>query len=345
MDTPFIRLVQMAEMYKVEHDYLFERLLWKLSTSKTLILLAERNFSLQEYVSELGFQLTEKNRDIHICHLDLKTAQNPSEFLNQFVASLSHRFPEATSKLKIDSDSIDALKLPAIIARRKRIRVAVFINNCQLLYRFKGRSSFLRTLRRNLKNQKSCIFCLYGHNNANIRELVNYPGPLNGLGQLYQLKHNPRNHGSVIIRKLFHDHEKHIGYTTSVRMSSLVNNQPFYLKLLAWHALIRTQHTCTNEIVEDAMNDLIKHYDYHFRKVEESLTKKQLSYLVALLEGNQKLYSRAIRDKYQLGSTGNVARIKTSLTNRGILDTGIMDGFFIDPLFSEWLRRRCSMNW
>jgi hypothetical protein len=345
MDTQFVRLVQLAEVYKVEHDWLFERLISKLNANKTLILLADRSFALMEYVSELGFQLTEKNPDIQICYMDLKPVKSPSSFLNQFVASLSSRFPEATSKFEIDSDSIDSLKVPTIIARRQRIRVAVFIKNCQNLYRFKGRSSFLRTLRVSLKNQKNCIFCLYGYNNANIREMIVYPGPLNGVGQMFQLKNNQTNHRSVSVRKLFHDHEKQIGYSTSVRMSYLVNNQPYYLKLLAWHALIRTQHTCTKEIVEDAMNDLIQHYDYHFRKVEESLTKKQLSFLIALLEGNQKLYSSAIRDKYQLGSTSNVARIKSSLIKKGILDSGIFDGLFIDPLFREWFRRRCSMNW
>jgi hypothetical protein len=47
----------------------------------------------------------------------------------------------------------------------------------------------------------------------------------------------------------------------------------------------------------------------------------------------------AVREKYQLGSTSNVARIKLSLERKEIIDTGNMDTVFTDPIFREWLRR------
>ncbi len=120
----------------------------------------------------------------------------------------------------------------------------------------------------------------------------------------------------------------------------MVDNHPFYLKLLVWHAVIRTRHTCTLAIIENALNDLIHHFDYHFYKIVESLTPKQLSFLKALSEGNQKLYSKATRNEYQLGSTSNIVRIKQSLEKKEIIGTGNRDSIFIDPIFREWLRRR-----
>ena len=60
----------------------------------------------------------------------------------------------------------------------------------------------------------------------------------------------------------------------------------------------------------------------------------------ALIEGNQKLYSKATRNEYQLGSTSNIVRLKQSLEKREIIGTGSMDIIFIDPIFREWLRRR-----
>ena len=123
-------------------------------------------------------------------------------------------------------------------------------------------------------------------------------------------------------------------------MSYVVDNHPFYLKLLVWHALIRTRNNCTKAIVKEALNDLIHHFDYHFYKIAESLTPKQLSFLKALIEGNQKLYSKAMLNEYQLGSTSNIARIKLSLEKKEIIGTGNRDSIFIDPIFREWLRRR-----
>ena len=340
MTTPLFNLHQMAEVYNVEQDWLFEKLLGKLNMHRHLILVAEKGWGIQEYVRELGFQLVEKHPDIHICYMDMKPVYNPTSFLELFTAALSHRFPEVTFCKEADHSSIDTLGLPALIAKRKKIRVAVFLTNAHLLHRFRDPVSFLRMLRLNLKNQKNCIFCLYGNNSQSFRELVHYPGPLSGLGQLIQLNHDPTNHRSASIRKLFHDHEKNIGYSTSVHMSFLVDNHPFYLKLLAWHALIRTRHTCTLDIVENAMKDLIHHFDYHFHKIEESLTIKQLSFLKALLAGNQKLYSKATREEYQLGSTGNIARIKLSLEKKEIINTGNRENVFTDPIFREWLRMR-----
>jgi len=339
MTKPFCSLEQLDAIYKIEQDWLFEKLLRELNAQRHLILSAIQGWGIKEYVSELGFQLAEKNPDIHICYMDIKPANSPSTFLEIFTAALSHRFPKVFSHMEIEISSTDTLKLPALIAEREKIRVAVFLANSHMFHRFKDPIPFLRTLKLTLRNQKNCIFCLYGNDNPHFRDLVHYPGPLSGFGQLVELKHNPLNYRSSAIRKLFHDHEKSIGYTTSIQMSCVVDNHPFYLKLLAWHALIRTRHTCTKTIIEKALNDLILHFDFGFSKIVEVLTSKQLNFLKALLEGNNKLYSKATREKFQLGTTSNIARIKISLEKKEIIYTWNRNTVFIDPIFREWLRR------
>jgi hypothetical protein len=340
MTTSYFTLEQMDSIYKVERDWLFEKLLGKLNSHRHLILAAAQDWGLREYVRELGFHLAEKHPDIHICYMDLKSVHSVNSFLELLMATLSHKFPEVTSRMDIDSSSIYTLELPTLIAQRKKVRIALFLANFHLFHRIRDPFPFLRTLKLKLKNQKNCIFCLYGNNNPYFRDLVHYPGPLSGFGQLIELEHNPLNHRSASIRKFFHDHDKNIGYNTSVQMSFMVDNHPFYLKLLAWHALIRTRFTCTFATIENAMNDLIHHFDYHFYMIVESLTPKQLHFLRAVIEGNQKLYSNATRNKYQLGSTGHIARIKQSLEKREIISTEGSDVIFNDPIFRVWLRRR-----
>jgi hypothetical protein len=92
--------------------------------------------------------------------------------------------------------------------------------------------------------------------------------------------------------------------------------------------------------VDQALNDLILHFEHHFRKTAESLTPKQLSFLKALVEERPKLCSEATLEAYQLGSSSNVARIKQSLENKEIIDIGSYDSIFVDPVFREWLRIR-----
>lgn len=330
----------MDEMYKPEQDWLFEKLLWKLESRNHLLLIADQGWGIQEYVNELRFQLGEKNPDTHTCFVDIRPIHSSDSFLELFVSSLINQFPEETSCMEIDKCSMNLLRLPEVIAKRHKIRIAVFLANAHLFHRFKDSASFLWTLKTKIRNQKNCVFCLYGNNSSYFRNLIHSSGPLSGLGQLFELKHNPVKHRSASIRKLFYDYKKRIGYNTSVQMSYVVDNNPFYLKLLAWHALLLTKNTCTPAILETSLNNLIQHFDHRFNMITESLTLKQLNFLKALVEGNRKLYSKGTRDQYQLGSTSNIARIKASLGKKEMILKGRVEIVFTDPIFREWLRRR-----
>ena len=72
----------------------------------------------------------------------------------------------------------------------------------------------------------------------------------------------------------------------------------------------------------------------------EGLTEKQIRFLKALVEGNQRLYSEAARERYHLGSSGNITRLKSSLENRLIIKCNRVEIVFTDPIFREWLQRR-----
>jgi hypothetical protein len=187
MTTSLITLQQMDTMYKVEQDWLFEKLLGKLNSHRHLILASKQDWGLQEYVKELGFQLAEKHPDIHICYMDIKPAHSSGSFLEMFMATLYHRFPEAMPHMDPDSNNMEILELPTLIAQRKKIRIALFLGNSHLFHRFRDPFPFLRMIKLKLKTQKNCIFCLYGNNNPDFRDLVHYPGPLSGLGQFIAL--------------------------------------------------------------------------------------------------------------------------------------------------------------
>lgn len=340
MTTPILSLEQLDSICKIEPDWLFERLLLKLNSQRHLFLTADQGWGIMEFANELGFQLAEKNPEIHTCYIDIRPAHSSVSFLELFFSALLHRFPDETSRLEIDKSSMDTLRLPELIAKRKKIKIAVFLANYHLFHRFKDTIPFFRTMRLYLKNQKNCVYCFYGDNTPFLRDLIRNPGPLSGLGQLYELRHKRENHRSASIRKLFHDNKKRIGHTTSVQMSYAVDNHPYYLKLLAWHALILTRDTCTTAVVEKSLTNLILHFENRYYKIVESLTPKQLNFLKALAGGNQKLYSRCIRDEHELGSSSNVVRIKTSLEKKEIIRIGRLETVFTDPIFREWLRRR-----
>jgi hypothetical protein len=340
MTHPFLPFGQMDDLHTFEQDWLFEKFITKLNSHKHLLLIAEQKWGIREYVKELGFQLEEKHRDIQICYIDVGLAQTSASFLNLFHTTLLQEFQGLESPEAVHSAGSASLRMPSVIARENGVRVGVFLSNIHLFHLYKDADSFLRELRHHFKKQDKCIFCLYGHDTAYLRGLVHAPGPLSGLGQLFELRHDPSKHRSAGIRKLFHDQNKRIGYPVSIHMSYIVDNHPCYLKLLSWHTLIRTRNLCTIKTVDEAMYDLLLHFEQHFLRIVESLTPRQLSFLKATIEVRFKLCSEAILGAYQLGTSSNVARIKKSLVNKGIIDTGRHDTDFVDPVFREWLKIR-----
>ena len=168
-------------MFETRRDWLFEKVLEKLSANKSLVFTASAGWGTKEYVNELGFQLAERNTDIQTCYIDVNPAYSSSNFLELFAIALSHRFGEEIQKSK----------------------------------------------------EKYRVFCFNPH---------------------------------VIC----------------------CGQSSFFLKLVTWHALIRTVSPCTKNIAEKAMDDLMLHYNNYCQKITENLTPKQLSYLKALIKGNLK---------------------------------------------------------
>jgi hypothetical protein len=68
----------------------------------------------------------------------------------------------------------------------------------------------------------------------------------------------------------------------------------------------------------------------------DNLTNKQINFLKALAEGVTKFSVKETLRTYDLGTQGNISRIKSSLENSEIIDLWGDKIEFFDPLFSLW---------
>lgn len=340
MNTHFFPFGQMISMYRVGHGWLFERLIGKLSSNRHTVLLAEEGWGEMEFVSELGFQLREKFPDIHCCYIDCRQVYSRDSFLELFARSLRNRFQEVSIREDLDLMSMDAFEIPLIIAKRKKIRLAIFITSCHLLQRIPERVPLLRTLRKALLKQKNCTCCFFGKKTPEMIQLVQPPGPLFRFGQYYVIGEKQLVDPSTTIRKVFHDQQKEIDHALSVHIRQSVDNHPFYVTLLTWQTLIRTGRVCTREDVQSALKDILLHYDHQFNLIVERLTDRQLNLLKAIVEGNQMLFSENIREKYQQGSSGSVSRTISCLKGKELIEQRYREYVIVDPIFKVWLRQQ-----
>jgi len=70
------------------------------------------------------------------------------------------------------------------------------------------------------------------------------------------------------------------------------------------------------------------------------LTAKQLGLLRAVLAGEAELTAAATIQRYRLGTSANVARMKAALAARELIDVTGSQVEVLDPVFAHWLRTR-----
>jgi len=94
----------------------------------------------------------------------------------------------------------------------------------------------------------------------------------------------------------------------------------------------------TTSIVEDAFKGIVNQLSLLFVNTTESLTTTQLNFLKAILSGEKQLSSQSTLQKYKLGTSANITRLKHSHLSREIIDISADQIDFQDPLYKNWLK-------
>lgn len=119
---------------------------------------------------------------------------------------------------------------------------------------------------------------------------------------------------------------------------NLVEGDPWYTQHLASICFDLTRGYLNDKIVEQAIWCLINLHDFQFHSVTYNLSRHQLRFLKAVLEGVTKFSSADILDKYNLNSSANVTRVRDALMKKEIITfPEKKEAVFMDPLLKLWL--------
>ena len=97
---------------------------------------------------------------------------------------------------------------------------------------------------------------------------------------------------------------------------------------------------CCEDIINDAHEGLIDQLSLLFQSKTEELTIIQINFLSALLEGVNQFSSKETLEEYNLGTSGNVVKLKKTLVNKEIIDIRNNEFFLLDPIYKSWLKTR-----
>lgn len=265
------------------------------------------------------------------------------KYLSRFIPKISfspddlHEFTLSFDWDEVKKDPVDILNLPEKIGSSGN-RQVVCIDEFQNISSFTDTEYFQKVLRANWQQHQFTSYCLYGSKRHMMMEVFTSSSkPFYQFGDILFLEKIRLNDWQPFIQQSFKRTGKKINKKNSLLIAKKTECHPYYTQQLAQQCWFRTADECTEEIIEEAHVNLIGQLSLIFQNITDTLPATQINFLKALLNNEQEISSKKNLQKYKLGTSANVVRIKEALLHKDIIDIRLDKIEFIDPLYKSWL--------
>ena len=236
----------------------------------------------------------------------------------------------------------EILQLPELIAQEQGIHIVVCIDEFQQIGELTDSITIQKRLRGIWQHQRNVSYCLFGSKKHLMNNLFqNRRMPFYQFGEMMYLDKIPTDDWVPFIQSRFCSQGKNISSELAERICNTVENHSSYVQQLAWNVLAETDGEATEQNLQDGIEALMAQCTGLFMQQMQGLTSYQLNFIRALCDGYSKDFaSKSVIEEYNLGSKSNVARIKSALTEREIIEVN-QDGIYLeDPVFRLWFKRK-----
>ncbi len=224
------------------------------------------------------------------------------------------------------------------IARSKNIKLIICIDEFQNISGFEQPVEFQKKLRSHWQKHQNVGYCLFGSKRHMLLDVFSSQSmPFYNFGQLLFLSKITEEHWIPFIIERFLETGKNISEEPAKMICIYAENHSFYVQQLAHLAWLNTDTTCKNEQVTDAYENLLLQLSFLYQSITDGLSNTQISFLEAVLKGEEKFSSKEIIKAYNLGTSANVTRIKQALTGKEIIESVGNKIEFLDPMYKSWL--------
>ncbi len=235
----------------------------------------------------------------------------------------------------------EILNLPQKIAKEKDIRIVVCLDEFQQVAEFDNALYFQRKLRSAWQLHQDITYCLYGSKKHLMTKLFSKQSmPFYKFGDVIYLQKISTDDWVTFIRHRFEVTGKQISTGLAKEVAVTVENHSSYVQQLAWLLWVQTDKEATEAGFESAYTDLLNQNSMLYFKYVDGLTTYQLNFLYAVSDGVTSEFTRKENlERYQLGTSANIRRLKTSLENKELIDISGKTVSFNDPVFKLWFRK------
>ncbi|MEK7719411.1 MAG: ATPase [Bacteroidota bacterium] len=370
MDTPFIFGKIASSFNFTDRDKETALLISNFTSLINTIVISPRRWGKSSLVSKAAGLAIAENNKLKICQIDLFNIRSEEDFytiLAQCVLKeTSSKWEEAIDSSKkflsrfipkitfsgdaqnevsfgfdwneIKSNPDDILDLAEKIATEKGFRMVICVDEFQNIAEFNDPVFFQKKLRSHWQKHQNVAYCLYGSKRHLLLDVfTNGSMPFYKFGTILFLEKIDTKSWIDFITERFEATGKSISGELAGLISSLAENHPYYVQQLAQQAWLRTEDSCSAEIIHAAHQSLVDQLSLLFDTITQGLTTLQLNFLKACINGEKSMNSASTLEKYGLGSSANVTRCRKSLVEKDVLDITPGKTDFQDPIYKYWL--------
>lgn len=273
--------------------------------------------------------------------------ENARSFLSRFGLSINASpdpLSETSLRLHISPQERsfeDLLQLPERIAQRKDIRVVMCIDEFQQIGEYADTAQFQTELRSVWQHHERVSYCLFGSRKHMMEALFDDTSkPFYKFGDIIYLQRIPVEYWVKYITAKFQKEGKSVTSRQAAWIVKQVDGNSSYVQQLSWYVFQRTTDSVSNEILREALDELVDQCTDVFEAKTDSLTAYQMSFLRALADGyTTGLSANQTIQAYHLGSSSNVAIIKKSLLDKDLITIENKETRLSDPIMGLWLKR------
>lgn len=350
-----------------------ELLLQNFNNLINTIIISPRRWGKTSLVNKVVQVLQQENKQASVCQVDIFNCRTEEEFYKAYAnavlkanTNVWEDFIAATKKylarfvpivslsdngqsyefsfgldFKDTQFSYDEiLDLPETIAKEKGKKCIVCIDEFQNINEYEDNLGFQRKLRSHWQKHSSVCYCLYGSKRHMLLDIFNnYSMPFYKFGDILFLQKIKRDEWVNFIAKRFTDTGKEISDEQCGKIADLMKNHPYYTQQLSQQTWLRTDKVCTDDIIRIALNALIDQLSLLFANILDSLTAKQISFLIAVANNETNFSSKEVLTKYKLGTSANIKNLKKATLEKDLIDMPGTNKIEIqDPAFEYWLK-------
>ena len=337
------------------------------------VIISPRRWGKTSLVNKCAKLLSEENKNTQVCQVDIFNCRTEEQFYTayanalmrvstsaweEFVAGVKKYLSRMAPTVSLSEGSQsyelsfgigfkdnrlsydEILDLPQQIAKDKGKKIIVCIDEFQNINEYEDSLAFQRKLRAHWQTHTSVCYCLYGSKRHMLLSIFNdYSMPFYKFGDILFLQKIERKDWVAFISQRFADTGKQISDELSGMIADKMKNHPYYTQQLSQQTWLRTSKECSEAIVNEAFNSLIGQLSLLFTNIIDSLTSRQINFLIAVADGVVNFSSKDILKHYQLGTSENIKNLKKATLEKDLID--ILPGNTIeiqDPAFEYWLK-------